>query len=199
MKARGRLDREAGEFWVENPFMMPSRGHNLSAFERNCLFLNVEGRRFLDASFAARSDIDSDSRSVIVADFDGDYKPDVLVGSVGGGPLRLFRNQFPQSGHRIRLNLVGRESNRSAIGARVILKPGNERTIVRDLFAANGFMGQSPPELLIGVGTAQSVQQMIVRWPNGNEQQFNDVPVDSVITIEEGEDKFRSRPMEHNN
>ena len=48
----GRVDREAGEFWVENPFDITSGGYNLSAFERNRLYLNLGGLSFLDASFA---------------------------------------------------------------------------------------------------------------------------------------------------
>ena len=102
----GEVDREAGEFWVENPFLMPGSGMNLSAFERNRLFLNVDGSSYIEASFAAQADIESDSRSVVAADFDRDGAEDLLVGSVGGGPLRLFLNRFDRAA-RVRLELVG--------------------------------------------------------------------------------------------
>ena len=66
----GAVDRENGEFWAENAFTMIGEGKNLSAYERNRVFLNTgEGIDFLDASFASAADIDSDSRSAIVADF----------------------------------------------------------------------------------------------------------------------------------
>ena len=185
----GHIDRDAGEFWVENPFMMPAAGHNLSAYERNRLYLNVDGRAFLDASFASRADIDSDSRSAVAADFDGDGAMDLLVCSVGGGPLRLFRNRFPSQGHRLRLELVGTESNRAAIGSRVILQCGQEQ-IVRDLFPPNPFMGQGPPRLLIGVGKAEKIDRLMVRWPTGKTQEFHDLPVDRPITITEGQDRL---------
>ena len=148
----------------------------------------------MDASFASNVDIDSDSRSVIAADFDRDGYCDLLVGSDGGGPLRLFRNSYPWNTRRVRIELIGTTSNRKAIGSRVTLSCGN-RKIVRDLFPANGFLGQGPPELLIGVGAAESIDQLTVRWPTGDSQEFTDLATDCVITITEGEGQTQSEPL----
>ena len=49
----GEIDKEAGELWVGNPFQLVNQGDNLSAYERNRLYLNVDGQRFIDASFAS--------------------------------------------------------------------------------------------------------------------------------------------------
>ena len=182
----GELDEATGEFWRESVFDMGSGADNLSAYEPNRMFLNIDGHRFLDGSFASGCDIDADSRSVIAADFDRDGDSDLLVGSVGGGPLRLFANQNSQDNHSVRLNLVGTSSNRFGIGARATAKIG-DRTIVRDLFPANGCLGQSPPELIIGVGVAERIDEIEIRWPNGLTQVVHDVPVDGVLTIKEGQ------------
>lgn len=184
----GKIDSDAGEFWTDT-FKMPQQRDNLSAYETNCLFLNVDGKRFLDASFASQVNIDSDSRSVMVGDFNGDRAPDLLVGSVGGGPLRLFLNQFSEGNHRVEVRLRGVESNHSAIGARAIAEAGG-KTIVRDLFAPNGFMGQSPARLNLGVGTAEHIDKLTIRWPTGKQQVFEDLPVDCVIQIVEGTEEF---------
>lgn len=181
----GSVDWEAGEFWVENPFMIAQLGNNLSAFEPNRLFLNTGRDAFMDASFASSANIDSDSRSVVAADFDRDGAPDLLVGSVGGGPLRLFLNRFPGNASRMRLDLVGKTGQRAAIGSRVEIDVGDRR-IVRDLFPANGFMGQAPPELTIGLGQAQQIDRLRVRWPSGETLTLNDVPVQAQMTIREG-------------
>ena len=187
----GEVDSAAGEFWVPSPFQMPQLGHNLSAFEANRLFLNVDGQRFLDASFASQANIDSDSRSVIVGDMDADGDVDLLVGSVGGGPLRMFMNHIPTEHHKVRIDLRGNVSNRMAIGSRVVLQCGT-KTITRDLFPANGFMGQSPAELLIGVGQATSIDRLTVRWPDGEVQEFEDVPVDQRLEISQGQQEYRT-------
>ena len=185
----GELDTEEGEFWVENPFLMRPNGMNLSAYERNCLFLNIDGGAFIDASFTSAVDIDADSRSVVAADFDRDGGVDLLVGSDGGGALRLFRNRLSQRGRSALVELRGTTSNRLGIGSRVIAKCG-DRTIVRDLFPPSGFMGQGPSELLLGVEQAQRIDELTVRWPTGQTQRFTDLPVDGRIVITEGESEF---------
>lgn len=193
----GALDHEAGEFWVENPFQIPASGGNLSAYERNRLFLNTGGLDFLDASFASGCDIDSDSRSVIPADFDGDGWIDLLVGSAGGGSLRLFQNAFPREHRRILLELEGSASNRAAIGSRVTLTLAG-RTIVRDLFPGNGFAGQSPRQWIIGVGAEPLIDRLQIRWPTGKMQTFDSIKTDEVLVLREGSDKMETRPYPQN-
>lgn len=183
----GEIDEEANELWVGNPFQLVTQGDNLSAYERNRLYLNVDGQRFIDASFASAVNIDSDSRSVIAADFNNDHAIDLLVGSVGGGPLRLFLNQIPQQ-NRLRVTLQGVTSNRLGIGTRLIARIG-EKQIVRDIFPVNGFMGQSPPTVDIGVGDATQIDALTVRWPSGITQVMSDVDVQEPLHIVEDQSK----------
>jgi len=192
--ALGDIDHDGGEFWVENPFDIVSTGNNLSAYERNRMYLNVEGQGFIEASFASTADIDADSRAVIASDFDLDGAPDILVGSVGGGPLRLFLNRFPAAHRRVRLDLVGVESNRPAIGTRAVVEAGGRR-IVRDLFPANGSTGQAPVELLIGLGDAEKIDRLTLRWPGGKRQVFENLPVDSRISLTEGSAETAIAPL----
>ncbi|MFP6675240.1 MAG: ASPIC/UnbV domain-containing protein [Pirellulaceae bacterium] len=194
LPALGEIDREAGEFWAENPFLMPGRGDNLSAFERNCVYMNLGGEQFLDVSFASGADIDADSRSVIAADIDLDGAIDLLVGSVGGGPLRLFANRCGENNGHVLIELVGVESNRSGIGSRVVIDCDG-RTIHRDVFAANGFMGQGPSALHVGLGNATIIDRMTVYWPSGAVSEFAKVPVGGRIVVTEGEQTFASRAL----
>lgn len=189
----GRIDEEAGEFWVENPFDMPAKGMNLSAYERNRLFLNTGQGRFVDASFPSGADLDSDSRSVVLADFDRDGAPDVLVASVGGGPLRLFLNRFPPA-RRARLELLRNEAGAVAIGSRVVAEVG-ERRLVRDLFPVNGGAGQGPAELYLGLGDAAQIHRLAVRWPSGREQTFTDLPADRSLVLVEGRERADVAPL----
>ncbi|MEM9016533.1 MAG: CRTAC1 family protein [Verrucomicrobiota bacterium] len=182
----GAIDEEGGELWVDSPFLIPGSDENLSAYERNRLFLNSGGLKFIDASVYSGVDIDSDSRSVVAADFDRNGLPDLLIGSTGGGPLRLFRNVLKNDNRWVRIELIGTKSNRSAIGSRVTLRVG-DREIVRDLFSANGFQGQAPGELLIGVGQADQIDLLKIRWPNGREEMVKRLPVNRTIEITESD------------
>ena len=180
----GDIDSEAGEFWQKNPFLITKNGENLSAYERNKLYMNVNGSQFIDASFASNADLDSDSRSAIDADFDNDGDPDLLVASVGGGTLRLFGNQLNRGNQFLNVQLKGTRSNRLAIGSRIVLEIG-DRKIVRDLFPRNNCWGMGPVNLLIGVGQAQTIDRLTVRWPTGKTQVIEDVPTNKTAEIEE--------------
>jgi hypothetical protein len=59
------------------------------------------------------------------------------------------------------------------------------RKIIRDLFPANGCMGLSPAQLLIGIGNATVVDELTVRWPDGKLQSFENVPVDRPFQLKE--------------
>ena len=193
IEPQGDLDVEAGELWVSNPWELMSEGVNLSAYERNRLFFNYEGREFIDLSYQSGADIDSDSRSAIAADFDRDGDLDLLVASVGGGPLRLFMNQIPSAGKSVRVLLEGTKSNRQGVGTRLQIEVGSRR-IVRDVFPANGLMGQHPTETVIGVGAVNEIDRLLVHWPSGHTQTFQNVPVGGILQIREDAVNYQSLP-----
>ncbi|MGB7345934.1 MAG: ASPIC/UnbV domain-containing protein [Pirellulaceae bacterium] len=190
IKPQGEIDEGSGEFWVENPFDMLSGKHNFSAYESNKLLMNVPGRPFADLSHESGADIDSDSRSAIAADFDRDGDLDLLVGSVGGGALRLFQNRIPHTNQRMRLILKGTESNPEAIGARVTAEIGDQ-LIVRDVFPVSGFSGQAPSEVILGIGDAKTIDRLNVRWPTGKLQTFKNIKVAKLLTLTEGSEDFQ--------
>lgn len=185
--ALGLLDHEKGEFWMPNPW--EAVDENLSAYERNRIAMNVAGRRFVDASFPVSGDYDSDSRAVVMGDFNKDGMPDLLVRNTGGGPLRLLINRFPQT-HWLSLDLEGQISNRSAIGARVKVRTGLLEQW-RENFPHASFQSQQSRRLEFGLGQYDVVDQVMIEWPSGLRQEFNNVPVDQRIRIVEGQDEWQ--------
>lgn len=186
--APGAVDEGLGEFWVENPWDIASQ-HNLSAFERNRTFWNVEGRDFIDISRLTAMDSEGDGRSAVPADFNNDGRLDLIVRQAGGGPLAIFENRFPQR-HWLRVSLRGRQSNRLGIGARLIARLGKRR-IVRDLLPVNSYMSQTPALVHFGLGDDEKVDRLVVKWPSGQVQELTDISTDRHILIDEADGKIK--------
>jgi hypothetical protein len=186
VKQPGTLDDKLGEFWVGNPWGIISGGHNLSAFERKRMYLNVGGREFLDVSHISGTDNDGDGRSVVAADFRNTGMPDLIVRQAGGGPLLLYENRFPPA-HYLTVTLRGAESNRRGIGARLTAEV-NGRKIVRELFPACGYFSQAPSQVHFGLAGDTKVDKLTIRWPSGRVQVLTGITADRHVVIDESKD-----------
>jgi hypothetical protein len=107
-------------------------------------------------------------RGCAYADIDGDGDLDVVL-TENGGPARLLRNDGGNKNNWIRLVLEGdgRRSNRSAIGARVVLEAGGvvQR---RQVAAARGYLSQSELPLTFGLGQTTKVDKVTIYWPGSD-------------------------------
>jgi hypothetical protein len=184
--APGELDRSLGEFWVSNPWQIVARGHNLSAFERNRAYLNVKGQDFVEISHLTGADSDGDGRSVVAADFRNNGMQDLIVRQAGGGALLLYENRLPRK-HYLKVTLRGRTSNRQGIGARLTAVV-NGQQLVRELYPANGFRSQAPSLVHFGLGDADKVERLTIRWPSGKVQVLKGLKADRHIVVEEGKE-----------
>jgi hypothetical protein len=181
----GRLDSKLGEFWVGNPWQIVAFGHNLSAFERNRAFWNVQGEHFLEISYLTGADHDGDSRSVVAADFRHVGQIDLVVRQAGGGPLLYYENQMPRRNF-LTVSLRAQGANRRGIGARLTATVGG-RSLVRELYPANSFMSQAPAMVHFGLGDAPTVERLVIRWPSGKIQELRQLSANRHIVITEGE------------
>lgn len=150
------------------------QGNSFSGREPNCFFLNAGGKRFADASTCAGFDLTDDSRGIALADWDHDGDLDVWMSNRTGPRLRFLRNDLGSSGKSLALFLAGdpaRGVNRDAIGSRVEVVTSSGRQI-RTVTAGSGFVSQSTRWLYFGLGD-ETVESVIVRWPNGERQMLN--------------------------
>lgn len=184
MAEPGVVDASLGEFWAGNPWEIVKDGHNLSSFERNRVYMNVGGKEFVDVSGISGADSDGDGRAVVAADFRNCGMPDLIVRQVGGGPLALYENHFPQS-HYLTVSLRGTKSNRRGIGARLVAEIAG-RKVVRELYPANTFSSQAPAQILFGLANDTKIDRLTVRWPSGLVQELTDLTGDRHVVIEEG-------------
>ena len=153
--------------------------------QRPMLFLNDEGRfREVGVELAPFFQRGLAGRGLATGDIDGDGDEDFLFLQVDDRPL-LLRNDTPRAGHGIVLKLVGTTSNRDAIGARVDVVAG-DRTLRRAVVSGRSYLSMHDRRLSIGVGDAERIDRVVIRWPSGAEESVEDLAVDHRYVVEEG-------------
>ncbi|MCP3902624.1 MAG: CRTAC1 family protein [Planctomycetes bacterium] len=120
-------------------------------------------------------------RAAAYADIDEDGDLDVVITETGDRPMLLRNDQ--DLGHRwVRLKLVGGPGNRDAIGARIDLTAGGV-TQRRTVMPTRSYLSQMELPLTFGLGDAESVEGLTIRWPDGTRETRSDVPVGKLAVI----------------
>ena len=176
------------------------RWHSFSGHERNHLFLNESGSSFNDSSPLSGLDNIADGRSFAIFDFDRDGWQDIALVNANYPLLNIYRNEIGRthdSGANfvaVRLNGGNQSSkpssdfsNRDGIGAAVTINVG-DTTIRRELRCGEGFAAQNSSTLIIGVGSADRISNLAVRWPSGRESRCGDLAANQLVTVFENKD-----------
>jgi hypothetical protein len=124
------------------------------------------------------------ARGAAFGDIDNDGDVDVVVSNVNTTP-DLFRTDTEPGRHYLLVKLVGTTSNRSAIGARVGCTAGGF-TQWQEVRGGGSYISQNDLRAHFGLGSATRVDRLWVRWPNGLEEEWRDVPADQILTLREG-------------
>jgi hypothetical protein len=160
----------------------------------NLMFLNQRGAGFASVTMAGRFGLLQKGHAIAFADWDNDGDADVFAQMGGAYPGDAFRDAvFANPGfgnHWLTIQLVGKSSNRSAIGARIraeIVEDGKRRSIYRHVGSSGSFAG-SPLRQTLGLGQCESLPLLEIYWPRtGKTQSFVNVTFDRTIRIVEDE------------
>ncbi len=118
----------------------------------------------------------------------GDYNNDGFLDlfALSGDNKILYRNRAT-SKHWLKIKLIGTKSNRDGFGARIIATAGD---LTQMRYVDGGDLGegfQSSQPVHFGLGTADRVDRIEVKWPSGIVTVLDDVPVNQMLKIVEGE------------
>ena len=123
-------------------------------------------------------------RGLARIDWNRDGREDVVISHIGS-PAALLTNQATTAGHFLALQLRGTAGSRDAIGAVAKVKVG-ERVIIRQLTAGDGYAASNQRQLIFGLGSAEKIDQLEIRWLGGKKQTFTDVSSDAQYIAIEG-------------
>jgi hypothetical protein len=125
------------------------------------------------------------SRGAACGDIDNDGDTDVLITN-NNGPVRLFLNQVGNRNHWLGLRLIGKDRGRDMLGAQVEIVIAKNKTLWRRARTDGSYLSANDPRVLVGLGSATHVEAVLVHWPDGAVDEWQDLRIDQYSTLKEG-------------
>jgi len=156
---------------------------SLSGYERSRVLLNLGASGWVDVADSVGVTDEYDGRAVALVDLFNRGVLDVVIANQDQ-PATVYRNTVTPGNHWIGFALEGTRSNRSAIGAEVVIEfsGGHQRKVVD---GGMGFASQNDRRLHFGLGSAGRVERAVIHWPSGMTQILTDLAVDRLHHVVE--------------
>ncbi len=161
-----------------------SRIEQLTDFKvRNCLMINDGRGRFSSATNRAGNGlaIVESTRGAGFDDLDNDGDIDVVLLNCAA-KANVLRNDSQPENHWLAIELVGRTSNRSAVGTRVTITCGSLQQTA-EVHAGRSYQSHYGTRLHFGLGNSKKVDRIEINWHGQTLQTVEDVEVDKIVTI----------------
>jgi len=170
------------DIYVANDF-----GFNPTFPYYNVLYRNLGDETFTITETGEAISNEQNSYGTAILDYNLDGNLDILVANKGDdmGVQLLENADRPQ--HWIGLKLIGTDSNRDAIGAKISVTDNVGNTFYRELTAGCSWSSQNTILQHIGVGSATEIDNVTIDWPAGTTETFSVSEIDQFYTITEGE------------
>ena len=149
----------------------------------NYIFHNSNGITFQDVSADWGMDEPSVSNGAAYADFDNDGDYDLVTNNLNGGAF-LYRNnqESIQKNNYIKIRLENDGLNTQALGAKVQITT-TERKIFQEAWFSRGYQSCVEPVITAGVGSADTIAEIKVVWPDGRVSLIKNAPVNTVFRL----------------
>jgi hypothetical protein len=133
-------------------------------------------------------------RGASFSDYDRDGLVDAAV-AVHNGAALLLRNTSPAQGHWLGVRLAGRGKNRWGVGAKATVKTASG-SYVRPRLAGESYAGSNSATLHFGLGKETRVEEVEVRWPDGEVTRTGPVPADRIVRVQQRPASWEELPEE---
>jgi len=132
------------------------------------------------------------SRGCAFGDFDNDGDLDILVMNMNEPPS-LLRNDYAGPNYWLKVKTVGVKSNRTGIGARVVVTTGMHQQAQAVLSQAS-YYSHNDLRLHFGLGEKTKADRVEIYWPSGQVEVLKDVAANQLITVKEGSGVIKAEP-----
>ena len=151
----------------------------------NFAFKGTGDLTFTDQTLNWGLNIPSFSNGSAYGDLDNDGDLDLVVNNCNM-PVFVFRNESAQihPSHRsLQILLIGDSTNRFALGAQVSLLTDDDRILYQELSPMRGFQSSTDYVMTFGVGQIDTIDQVVVKWPDGRQSTLTKVATKQRVTI----------------
>ncbi len=154
--------------------------------QRPLLFHNKEGKfEIVPATKGSALAEVYTGRGAAFGDLFNDGRIDVVINQLDRSPA-LLKNVAPSEGHWLGLKLIGEgRSPKDAVGATVYVTAGGIRHRA-DVISGGSFESSNDPRLHFGLGTAEHLDAVEVRWPSGRTERLQVPRIDCYHSVHEG-------------
>ena len=156
--------------------------------QRDQMFQNNGDGTYSDISEAAGDYFSKEfvGRAAATADYDNDGDMDIVIMNSNQRAV-LLRNDGGNRKNWLGIKLVGTQSNRDGIGAKVTLTT-EDMTQIREVKSGSSYASGSDTRLLFGLGESQHVKKVSIVWQSGTLQELEDISTNQILTIVESEE-----------
>jgi hypothetical protein len=148
------------------------------------LFHNEGAGKFRDVTGEAGPGFQTprSARGLAFGDLDGDGRPEIVLVNMNATPS-VLKNNGPHGNH-LNISLTGKQSNRSAVGARVVVTAAG-RKMIDEVMSGGSYYSQNSFTLHFGLGGATEADEIEIRWPSGTVQTIGKTRANQTIKISE--------------